>query len=97
MTVHVDAFLYTDDDVDALVDHGDLQRNYCLDCGSKNTKPLSKSIVDLFCRFDNNLEFPVDFISHSMSRERLDYVFNAMLAPDQTKKSILSKKSVLSW
>lgn len=44
-TVHVDAFLYTDDDVDALVDDGDLQRNYCLDCGSKNTKPLSEKIL----------------------------------------------------
>lgn len=42
-------------------------------------------------------DFPVDFISHSMSRERLDYVFNAMMAPDCTKKSILSKKPVLSW
>lgn len=45
----------------------------------------------------NYFDFPVDFISHSMSRERLDYVFNAMMAPDCTKKSIFSKKPVLSW
>ncbi|KAF9929645.1 hypothetical protein BGZ65_005706 [Modicella reniformis] len=50
--VHVDGFLYTEDDVDELCDAGKLSRNYCLKCGSKNTKPLnfishSASVVQL--------------------------------------------------
>ncbi|KAI1315326.1 hypothetical protein EDD11_000987 [Mortierella claussenii] len=39
--VHVDGFLYTEDDVDELCDNGKLSRNYCLKCGSKDTKPLN--------------------------------------------------------
>ncbi|KAF8944187.1 hypothetical protein BGZ47_004548 [Haplosporangium gracile] len=39
--VHVDGFLYTEDDVDELCDEGKLSRNYCQKCGSKNTKPLN--------------------------------------------------------
>lgn len=50
--VHVDGFLYTEDDVDELCDAGKLSRNYCLKCGSKDTKPLnfishSASVVQL--------------------------------------------------
>ncbi|KAF9431331.1 hypothetical protein BGZ76_000452 [Entomortierella beljakovae] len=39
--VHVDGFLYTEDDVDELCDSGKLSRNYCMKCGSKDTKPLN--------------------------------------------------------
>ncbi|KAF9979133.1 hypothetical protein BGZ73_005301 [Actinomortierella ambigua] len=50
--VHVDGFLYTEDDVDQLCDDGKLSRNYCLKCGSKDTQPLnfishSASVVQL--------------------------------------------------
>ncbi|KAF9944068.1 hypothetical protein BGZ70_005073, partial [Mortierella alpina] len=50
--VHVDGFLYTEDDVDELCDEGKLSRNYCLKCGSKETRPLnfishSASVVQL--------------------------------------------------
>ncbi|KAF9918048.1 hypothetical protein BX616_010449 [Lobosporangium transversale] len=50
--VHVDGFLYTEDDVDELCDSGKLSRNYCPKCGSKDTKPLnfishSASVVQL--------------------------------------------------
>lgn len=50
--VHVDGFLYTEDDVDELCDSGKLSRNYCLKCGSKETRPLnfishSASVVQL--------------------------------------------------
>lgn len=41
-TLHVDEFLYTDEDIDKLVDSDQLQTHYCLDCGSKNTRPLSE-------------------------------------------------------
>ena len=41
-TVHVDAFLYDDEDIDRLCDEGRMSRNYCCDCGSHNTAPLSK-------------------------------------------------------
>ncbi|VDM47465.1 unnamed protein product [Toxocara canis] len=40
-TVHVDSFLYEEDDVDDLVDEGLLSRNYCTKCGSKEVKPLT--------------------------------------------------------
>lgn len=41
-TVHVDAFLYSDSDIDDLVGEGKLSRNYCKACGSHNVAPLSK-------------------------------------------------------
>jgi hypothetical protein len=41
-TVHVDAFLYDDELVDALCEEGKLSNSYCLQCGSDNTRPLSK-------------------------------------------------------
>lgn len=41
-TVHVDAFLYDDDEVDDLEKEGKLKRYYCRDCGSKNIEPLSR-------------------------------------------------------
>ncbi|XP_011310923.1 uncharacterized protein [Fopius arisanus] len=40
ITVHVDGFLYEDDDIEDLVKEGKMSRNYCKDCGSKNTSPL---------------------------------------------------------
>lgn len=40
-TVHVDAFLYDDEMVDKMCDEGQLPRSYCLQCGSKKTKPLT--------------------------------------------------------
>lgn len=39
-TLHVDAFLYDDEQVDELCERGELDRNYCLQCGSHKTKPL---------------------------------------------------------
>lgn len=65
-TVHVDAFLYDDEMVDALCEEGKLARSYCLQCGSINTRPLT-------------------FISHSLSRERLLFVFKSMLPPLRNK------------
>ncbi len=46
-TAHVDAFLFDDDEVDELVDEGKMSRNYCLDCGSWKTRPLSEYIAIL--------------------------------------------------
>ena len=40
-TLHVDAFLYDEDMVDELCDTGELARNYCVDCSSHNTQPIS--------------------------------------------------------
>uniref|UniRef100_A0A0M3JWK4 Methyltransf_11 domain-containing protein n=1 Tax=Anisakis simplex TaxID=6269 RepID=A0A0M3JWK4_ANISI len=40
-TVHVDSFLYDDDDIDDLVDEGRLKRSYCLACGSRNIEQLT--------------------------------------------------------
>lgn len=40
ITLHVDGFLYTDDDVDDLVEAGKLNRYFCQSCGSKNVKPF---------------------------------------------------------
>jgi hypothetical protein len=41
-TLHVDAFLYDDDDVEELVEQGQISRNFCCDCGSRKTTPFSK-------------------------------------------------------
>ncbi|KAI7898300.1 uncharacterized protein BX663DRAFT_525355 [Cokeromyces recurvatus] len=40
-TVHVDGFLYSEEDVDELCDEGKMSRNYCLDCQSRNVAPLN--------------------------------------------------------
>ncbi|KAF7201223.1 uncharacterized protein zgc:109986 isoform X2 [Nothobranchius furzeri] len=39
-TVHVDSFLYSDEQVDSLCEEGTMSRNYCLSCGSIRTAPL---------------------------------------------------------
>lgn len=39
--VHVDAFLYDEEDVDMLVDSGQLHNNYCKDCNSSNVEPMT--------------------------------------------------------
>ncbi|XP_056282828.1 uncharacterized protein zgc:109986 isoform X2 [Pseudoliparis swirei] len=59
-TVHVDAFLYDEDQVDALCEEGTMSRSYCLTCGSHRTAPLdfishSFSISELRFLFDNVL------------------------------------------
>ncbi|XP_058471826.1 uncharacterized protein zgc:109986 isoform X2 [Solea solea] len=59
-TVHVDAFLYDDDQVDALCEGGAMSRNYCLHCGSQRTAPLdfvshSFSVSELHFLFQNVL------------------------------------------
>lgn len=46
-TLHVDAFLYDEDMVDELCDTGELARNYCVDCSSHNTQPISESPTSL--------------------------------------------------
>jgi len=61
-TVHVDAFLYDEAGENELVDAGVLARNYCQDCGSRNTGELT-------------------FVTHSCSKERLEYIFRALLPP----------------
>ncbi|EGC38937.1 hypothetical protein DICPUDRAFT_75483 [Dictyostelium purpureum] len=40
-TINVDGFLYTEEDVDELIDAGELKNNYCSDCGSKSIIPTN--------------------------------------------------------
>ncbi|XP_076604020.1 uncharacterized protein LOC143331228 [Chaetodon auriga] len=39
-TLHVDSFLYDEDQVDSLCEEGTFSRSYCLTCGSHRTAPL---------------------------------------------------------
>ncbi|XP_051250600.1 uncharacterized protein zgc:109986 isoform X2 [Dicentrarchus labrax] len=59
-TVHVDSFLYDEDQVDSLCENGTMSRSYCLTCGSHRTAPLdflshSFSIPELQFLFENVL------------------------------------------
>ncbi|XP_028251356.1 uncharacterized protein LOC114427465 isoform X2 [Parambassis ranga] len=59
-TVHVDAFLYDEEQVDALCEDGTMSRTYCLNCGSHRTAPLdfishSFSVSELQFLFQNVL------------------------------------------
>ncbi|XP_028996009.1 uncharacterized protein zgc:109986 isoform X2 [Betta splendens] len=59
-TVHVDAFLYDEEQVDALCEEGTMSRTYCLSCGSSRTAPLdfishSFSVPELQFLFQNVL------------------------------------------
>ncbi|XP_057329528.1 uncharacterized protein LOC130670244 [Microplitis mediator] len=40
-TIHIDGFLYDEEDLETLEDDGDLARYYCEDCGSKKIKFLN--------------------------------------------------------
>nr|CAD7424210.1 unnamed protein product [Timema monikensis] len=60
--IHVDSFLYDDDDLDDMCSDGKVPRFFCKDCDSRNIEPL-------------------EVISHSLSRTRLKYIFQAMLPP----------------
>ena len=42
-TVHVDSFLYNEDQVDSLCEEGIFSRSYCLTCGSYKTAPLGQN------------------------------------------------------
>ncbi|XP_037098310.1 uncharacterized protein zgc:109986 [Syngnathus acus] len=60
LSVHVDAFLYSDNHVDALCEAGRMSRCYCLKCGSHSTAPLdfvshSFSMCELLFLFQNVL------------------------------------------
>lgn len=39
-TIHVDEFVYDEDDVEKLVKKGKLKRHYCVDCNSRNVKVI---------------------------------------------------------
>ncbi|XP_069008905.1 uncharacterized protein [Embiotoca jacksoni] len=59
-TVHVDSFLYDDEQVDSLCEEGAMSRTYCLGCGSHQTAPLdfishSFSVSELQFLFQNVL------------------------------------------
>uniref|UniRef100_A0A3B4WG70 Zgc:109986 n=1 Tax=Seriola lalandi dorsalis TaxID=1841481 RepID=A0A3B4WG70_SERLL len=59
-TVHVDSFLYDDEQVDSLCEEGTMSRTYCLSCGSYRTAPLdflshSFSVSELQFLFQNVL------------------------------------------
>ncbi|KAG8013019.1 hypothetical protein GBF38_021197 [Nibea albiflora] len=59
-TLHVDSFLYDEDQVDALCEEGTMSRSYCLSCGSYRTAPLdflshSFSVSELQFLFENVL------------------------------------------
>ncbi|XP_068608490.1 uncharacterized protein zgc:109986 [Brachionichthys hirsutus] len=59
-TVHVDGFLYDEDQVDAMCEEGAMSRSYCLNCGSHRTASLdfishSFSIPELQFLFQNVL------------------------------------------
>ena len=40
-SIHIDAFLYDEDEEDVLVQQGLLSRNFCGDCGSRNIEDLT--------------------------------------------------------
>ena len=48
-TISVDSFLFDEDDVDSLVDSGQLPSHFCRDCGSKNVASLSMFTLYWHC------------------------------------------------
>lgn len=72
--------------MDELCDEGKLSRNYCLDCQSTNTKPLSKAAE--LCMNFHRLSCAVDFISHSASVLQLQFLYQVVLA-DKVKDKVI--------
>lgn len=42
-TLHVDSFLYEEEEVDSLCEAGAMSRSFCLSCGSYRTAPLGQN------------------------------------------------------
>lgn len=60
-----------------MVEKGELSREYCTECGSRKTLPLSAKSPHIFIISLHALIS--DFLSHSMSEAQLDFVFDEML------------------
>ncbi|CAG8523333.1 12231_t:CDS:2 [Ambispora gerdemannii] len=58
-TIHVDSFLYDEDDVDRLCDEGKLPSAYCVQCKSRNTRQLT-SVFLLHFIFETLLKGKTD-------------------------------------
>lgn len=92
----MDSFLYDDDEVEQLVEEGKLSRALCIDCGSMNTKMLSKgtrTCVVFFSFFLHStlggfLQLLLDFVSHSASIPQLLFLFTKAL-PDLSGKHLV--------
>ncbi|XP_016844040.1 uncharacterized protein LOC100120613 [Nasonia vitripennis] len=87
LTVHVDDFLYTEEDIDELVEDGKMQRNYCKDCGSKNTEPLifishSMSKEAIYHIFNNRLPVLVDKVVLDIGSRLGAVLYGAYLLTD---------------
>ncbi|CAJ0586792.1 unnamed protein product, partial [Mesorhabditis spiculigera] len=75
-TLHIDNFLFTDDDVDQMVDEGKVSRYYCKQCGSKDLEALNfishslskEQIEFMFRRLVPLLQNPSPFIVNIGSR-----------------------------
>lgn len=99
-TVHVDSFLYDEDQVDSLCDEGTMSRSFCLTCGSYRTAPLGLNII-IFISSDLTLllltsssSSPSDFISHSFSISELQFLFENVL-PDLSGQTLVDLGSRL--
>lgn len=92
-TCHVDEFLYDEDQVEVLIKKGKLKRYYCLDCNSRNIQVII-TIYHLFILYGLLLYIifslqKLTFISHSMSRQTLQYIFKVLLPKDLEDKQLL--------
>lgn len=76
----MDAFLHTEDDVEALVERGTIYRQYCRSCGGHNIDDVSMCIWGLLVLLRLNAS-PVSqaFISHSFSLHQLRFLYKDVL------------------
>ena len=102
-TVHVDSFLYDEDEVDSLCEEGTMSRSFCLACGSYRTAPLGQNAViciifvvtHVMSRPADQLSSSVaDFISHSFSISELRFLFENVL-PDLSGRVLVDVGSRL--
>ncbi|XP_015248023.1 PREDICTED: uncharacterized protein LOC107096050 [Cyprinodon variegatus] len=96
-TVHVDGFLYSEEQVDALCEEGAMSREYCLSCGSLRTAPLGvlKHLEERGRGFTVETRHGnQDFISHSFSVSELQFLFQNVL-PDLSGRTVVDVGSRL--
>ncbi|XP_040574886.1 uncharacterized protein [Lepeophtheirus salmonis] len=74
--LHLDAFLYDEEDEEKLVEDGKLPKQICGDCGSKNTRQIK-------------------LITHSCSKDLLEYIFRNLLPLGLEGKTIVDVGSRL--
>jgi hypothetical protein len=85
--VFVDSFLYTDEEMDELVQEGRVDKFVCRDCSGVSIEERGREIIIL-------ANSTLDILSHSLDAEEVEYLFSQFL-PSLERKTVVDVGSRL--